>query len=168
MLKNLLFGSIVSGATFAADRAFSQEPAKSAAEPAKPAAEPAKPEAKSTRRATTREPGQGERLDPWQGTLSQSYFNRTPDPTVTFLKTREVQTELKLAGEKATKIDAEVRRETGKLTAEYQAKVKELNAKLSETKKKAEDPRRTKNATPRFSRKSWRFSPRNNGRNGRK
>ena len=57
------------------------------------------------------------------------------DPTVTLLRTREVQTELKLEEDKAKKldeIDAAVTREREQIAAEYRTKLTEMN-------KKAED-----------------------------
>lgn len=55
-----------------------------------------------------------------------------PDPTVTLLKLPEVQTELKLEEDKAKKLDeisAEITRERARLSAEYSAKMNELNQK---------------------------------------
>lgn len=70
---------------------------------------------------------------PGAGGLVNGYSSFVnPDPALTLLRIREVQTELKLEEEEAKKLDeinAEITRERDRLYAEYSAKFNELNKK---------------------------------------
>ena len=104
MNKSLVIAAVVSAAMIGASSAFCQEAA-----PSRPAATP----------------GAGGLVSGYS-----SFVN--PDPTLTLLRIREVQTELKLEEEKAKKLDeinAEITRERDRLYAEYSAKFNELNKK---------------------------------------
>ena len=102
MIKKFVIASVVSAALLGTGWTFWQEAA-----PSRPSSNPV----------------------PGNGPSGFSPF-AIPDSTVTLLKIPEVQTELKLEGDKAKKLDeinAEVARERVKLFAEYNAKMVELN-----------------------------------------
>lgn len=104
MIKNIVIAAVVSTALIDTSWAFGQETAPSRPTPA---------------------PGV-------VGAGGGNSFFVSPDATVTLLRTREVQTELKLEDDKTKKLDeinAEANRERSRLSAEYSAKMRELNQK---------------------------------------
>lgn len=106
MLKNIVIAFLISAAMIGTSCAFWQEPAPSRPNPI---------------------PGS-------TGPSAGASAFVLPEPTVTLLKTREVQAELKLAEDQAKKIDeitAEITRERQRLAAEYAAKITELNQKAA-------------------------------------
>ncbi len=108
MIKNFVIASVVSAALIGTSWAFWQEPAPSRPNPS---------------------PRVGSRLS---GSAPTNFFS---NPTITFLRIREVQTELKLEEDRAKKVEeinAEVTRERAQIVGEYTAKLTEVN-------KKAED-----------------------------
>lgn len=107
MTKKFVIASVVSAALIGTSWAFWQEAA-----PSRPSSNPI----------------------PANGQSGSTPF-AIPDSTVTLLRIREVQTELKLDENRAKKLDeihAEATRERVKLFAEYNAKMAELN-KISDT-----------------------------------
>lgn len=107
MIKNLMIASVVSAAMIGTSWSFWQE------------ATPSRPNS-----------------NPRQSSRSVEYSPIViPSPTVTFLSTREVQSELKLEEDQAKKIDeisAEIARERARLMAEYNGKLGELNQKSAD------------------------------------
>ncbi len=107
MLKTFVIAAVVSAAMIGTSWAFWQEPAR-------------------TRLSSN------PRLE---GRSAEYASILVPSPTVTLLSTREVQTDLKLEENKSQKIDAisaELTRERARLTAEYNAKLSELNKKSAD------------------------------------
>ena len=107
MLKNFVIAFVVSATMIGTSWAFWQEPART---------------------GLSSNPG-------LEGRSADYVSILIPSPTVTFLSTREVQTELKLEEDQSQKIDAisaELTRERARLTAEYNAKLSELNKKSAD------------------------------------